>query len=81
MSRDTVRSLARICRRLRLPGPRHDHSTTHGRWLEPTPGADARENAPRRASGGVPAASGAGEVLRDARGAKGATGRISGGES
>lgn len=32
---NTASSLARICRRLRLSLPRHDHSLAHGPWLEP----------------------------------------------
>ena len=32
----TLRSLTRICRRLRLPVPRHDHSLERGAWCEPT---------------------------------------------
>ena len=31
----TIRSLVRICRRLRLPLPRHDHSMERGPWLTP----------------------------------------------
>jgi len=30
---DTATGLARICRRLRLPLPRYDHSLQHGKFL------------------------------------------------
>lgn len=79
MTRDTARSLARICRRLRLPYPRHDRSLTHGRWLEPVAGANARQDGPCGASNRVPAAFGAEDARMDAQATAGATGPDFGG--